>query len=438
MTRGDLLPNDDRMNQMRKSLEISAADKHKYTCSVTHLGNKWDTDLGSHSLWVLITHIEGETPFPAFSGIFMLDDIIVGYYNSETMIYVVRGNTTSEDDVVDPDHLDIISENVLVHIKTRSKYLRSDNHTESKFIFQIMSHCEQGDNEKPGQMITKTAFRGSAVDELRFFNGTFTYQSSSNYTAMEIKPYLELSMWHLKILYYPACIKMMKNYLTKRGTQVNRIVKPRVRLIQKTSSDYGGFCVSCLATGFYPRHINLTLFRDGQPVAEHEITGGDLLPSGDGTYQMRKSLEISAADKHKYTCSATHLSLDNKLDVTLEFDPGEPFILVIPSVLIILALVLLFGTGVGIYKCRKRQAGLDVYQTLVVCELLDLDKPGKMLIKDAVGGSTTDELFYFNNTFTYTVSANITQEVLKPHRKNSSWKLQRRLTQFACQLSGII
>ncbi len=75
--------------------------------------------------------------------------------------------------------------------------------------------------------------------------------------------------------------------------------------------------MSCLATGFYPRHINLTLFRDEQPVADHEITGGDLLPNGDGTYQMRKSLEISAADKHKYTCSVTHLSLDNKLVIDL-------------------------------------------------------------------------------------------------------------------------
>ncbi len=94
-------------------------------------------------------------------------------------------------------------------------------------------------------------------------------------------------------------------------------MKPRVRFIQKANADSGGFRVSCLATGFYPRHINLTLFRDEQPVADHEITGGDLLPNADGTYQMRKSLEISAADKHKYTCSVTHLSLDNKLDVTL-------------------------------------------------------------------------------------------------------------------------
>ncbi len=40
-----------------------------------------------------------------------------------------------------------------------------------------------------------------------------------------------------------------------------------------------------------------------------------------------------------------------------EFDPGEPFKSVIPSVLIVLALMLVFGTGVVIYKCRRRRGG---------------------------------------------------------------------------------
>lgn len=67
--------------------------------------------------------------------------------------------------------------------------------------------------------------------------------------------------------------------------------------------------------------------------------------------------------------------------------------------------------------CLIFLTGLNVYQTLVVCELLELDKAGKMIIKDAAGCYTTDKLCYFNNIFTYTVNvtANITQEVLKPH-----------------------
>lgn len=82
--------------------------------------------------------------------------------------------------------------------------------------------CEQLDNDKPGQMITKNAFRGSTVDELRFFDGKFTYQGSLNYTAQQIKPTLELSMWRHENIFYPACIKTLKNYLEKRGKQVNR------------------------------------------------------------------------------------------------------------------------------------------------------------------------------------------------------------------------
>ncbi|XP_050960233.1 IgG receptor FcRn large subunit p51-like [Labeo rohita] len=156
-------------------------------------------------------------------------------------------------------------------------------------------------------------------------------------------------------------METLKGYLKKRGNQVNRKVKPRVRFIQKANSDSGGFRVSCLATGFYPRHMNLTLFRDEQPVADHEITGGDLLPNGDGTYQMRKSLEISAADKHKYTCSATHLSLDNKLDVTLEY-PGETFESVTTSVLVVcvLGLVLLtLAAIIWIITWRRRRQSVS-------------------------------------------------------------------------------
>ncbi|XP_048015341.1 major histocompatibility complex class I-related gene protein-like isoform X1 [Megalobrama amblycephala] len=206
-------------------------------------------------------------------------------------------------------------------------------------------------------MITRDAFRGSTTDELLYVDKNFTYQGTLNISAQLLNFYLEISKTRHEILYQPYCIKTLKGYLEKRRNQVNRKVKPRVRLIQKANSDSGGFRVSCLATGFYPRHINLTLFRDGQPVSDHEITGGDLLPNGDGTYQMRKSLEISA-DKHKYTCSATHLSLDNKLDVTLEFDPDEPFKSVILPVLIVLALMLVFGAGAIIYKCRRRRAGV--------------------------------------------------------------------------------
>ncbi|XDV53200.1 hypothetical protein PO909_021766 [Leuciscus waleckii] len=68
---------------------------------------------------------------------------------------------------------------------------------------------------------------------------------------------------------------------------------------------------------------------------------------------------------------------------------------------------------------------LDVYQTLVVCEMLDLNNTGKMLTKDAARGCTTDEICYFNNKFTYKVILNISQDVLKPHLEEFKLKYMK-------------
>ncbi|KAL4593418.1 class I histocompatibility antigen, F10 alpha chain-like, partial [Arapaima gigas] len=70
----------------------------------------------------------------------------------------------------------------------------------------------------------------------------------------------------------------------------------RVRVTQRTEAHSGRTQVSCLATGFYPRRINVTLLRDGRPVPDQELTGGQALPNGDGTYQRRRSLSVKAED----------------------------------------------------------------------------------------------------------------------------------------------
>ncbi|XP_048015338.1 hereditary hemochromatosis protein homolog [Megalobrama amblycephala] len=305
---------------------------------------------GSHSLQLHATYMKGQSPFPEYSITFILDDIMIGYYDSETNLYILRGNTTEENDSFNENYHKDISVYMYNILDYRLK-LQFHNRTNNLEVHQTLVHCELLDNMKSGQITAKGATGGSTVVELHFLNKKKTF--SSTFNTERVKPFVKFLQDHYEQIYYSLCMKTLEANLKMRRNQVNRKVKPRVRLIMKANSDSGGFRVSCLATGFYPRHINLTLFRDGQPVSDHEITGGDLLPNGDGTYQMRKSLEISA-DKHKYTCSATHLSLDNKLDVDLEY-PGETFESVPSSVLVvwILGLVLLAAV-ICIIIWRKR------------------------------------------------------------------------------------
>uniref|UniRef100_A0A8C1JZS2 Major histocompatibility complex class I LJA n=1 Tax=Cyprinus carpio TaxID=7962 RepID=A0A8C1JZS2_CYPCA len=302
---------------------------------------------GSHSLSLLSTYIQEETQFPKFSCTTTLDDITVGYYNSE--IYIPKGNTTNEDDVIDSDYIKGISDYMYNSFLRRSALgLIHDNlcliFLTGLNVYQTLVVCELLELDMAGNMIIKDAAGGYTTDELCYFNNIFTYtvNVTANITQEVLKPHLEEFKQEFAKFFYPICITTLRNYLKKRGGQVNRRITPNIRLIQKANSDSGGSRVSCLASGFYPRHINLTL--DGQPVSDHEITGGDLLPNADGTYQMRKSLEISAADKHKYTCSVTHLSLDDKLDIDL----GETFVVVV------LALGLVFLTVVAIFISRRR------------------------------------------------------------------------------------
>uniref|UniRef100_A0A672L1I9 Ig-like domain-containing protein n=1 Tax=Sinocyclocheilus grahami TaxID=75366 RepID=A0A672L1I9_SINGR len=301
-----------------------------------------------HSLSLFSTYIQGETQFPKFSYITTLDDITVGYYNSET--YFPKGNTTNEDDVIDSDYIKGISDYMY------NSFVRRSSNTILSLIFltgldvyQTLVVCELLELDKPGKMLTKDAAGGCTTDELCYFNNHFTYTVTVNITQEVLKPHLEEFKQKYEKFYHKVCIDTLRNYLKKRENEINRKEKPRVRFIQKANSDSGGIRLSCLATGFYPRHINMTLFRDGQPVADHEITGGDLLPNADGTYQMRKSLEISAADKHKYTCSVTHLSLDNKLDVTLG--------VLLSGVAVLLLLCVILSIAICMTSRAERQRG---------------------------------------------------------------------------------
>ncbi|XP_036388769.1 major histocompatibility complex class I-related gene protein-like [Megalops cyprinoides] len=223
--------------------------------------------IGSHSLWVLATFIHGQTEFPEFSAVLMVDDVQLQYYDNRLHVY------------------------------------------------QKMAGCELNDG-KPSPAISWDAYDGTEVLKYNVLN----------YTYNPLWPELIWSKLKLETIrtiymdkYQPICIKRLRQHLKEEENILMRKECPRVRLIQKTDKDTGGVTLSCLATGFYPRHINLTMLRDGQPITEQELTVGEVLPNGDGTYQLRRSLSVSEEElreKHHYTCTVTHLSLGNKLDVS--------------------------------------------------------------------------------------------------------------------------
>ncbi|XP_050972281.1 T-cell surface glycoprotein CD1b3 isoform X1 [Labeo rohita] len=312
---------------------------------------------GSHSLVTLVTYIVGQTPFPEFSVVVMVDDLQIGYYDSITWKAVYRSH--SDPKYYDEEQSDagVVFRHMYNSVKDRAFYLKNlQNDTDGVYVLQRVNACELLSDDKPGLVHSLDAFGGQNVEE-------FIIDTQKNDFQMK-KPWMiswdQVKWYNVKYMYenvyHPICIKVLRRYLDIEKNNVMRKVKPRVRLMRKMLTDSQELQISCLATGFYPRHINLTLFRDDQPVDDDQITGGEILPNGDGTYQMRRSLMISKEElreQHKYNCTIKHLNLDNKLDITFdvaESDPGSSMQSVVVSVLVFMCLAGLIITALIILR----------------------------------------------------------------------------------------
>ncbi|KAG7458993.1 hypothetical protein MATL_G00226500 [Megalops atlanticus] len=308
---------------------------------------------GSHSLWCFITLTSGPMPFPEVVVVEMVDDFPVGYYdNTEKKVYAWKNWEREEDELRPAD----VSINIIDHVTSimlqRLQVLRKHyNHSEGVLTYQRLAGCEL-DADGTERFKSIDAYNGEVAFEFSSDSGgwySLIPEIEKNFTLIFSRNFMS------RTFYQPWCTSRLASHLQSLKNLLNRKVHPRVRVIHKQDRDTGWMEVTCLATGFYPRHINMTLQRNSQPVPDQELTRGETLPNGDGTYQLRRSLSVSAEElreRHLYTCTVTHSSVDNKLDVSWEFQPGHSNLALYGISFGVLTSIVLTILGLCIWKKR--------------------------------------------------------------------------------------
>uniref|UniRef100_A0A3B1JG36 Ig-like domain-containing protein n=1 Tax=Astyanax mexicanus TaxID=7994 RepID=A0A3B1JG36_ASTMX len=69
--------------------------------------------------------------------------------------------------------------------------------------------------------------------------------------------------------------------------------------------------LTCLITGFYPKDVKMSLRKFTTSFPDHLITSSGIRLNHNGTYQLRKSVEIQEDDSGDYSCYVSHKIQEN-------------------------------------------------------------------------------------------------------------------------------
>ncbi|XP_066524810.1 zinc-alpha-2-glycoprotein-like [Hoplias malabaricus] len=109
------------------------------------------------------------------------------------------------------------------------------------------------------------------------------------------------------------CVKWLGFY-SKCSTTYTSLTVPDVYVfVKKSQTESSRLTLTCLATGFYPKDLKMRLRRFTTSLPDHLLTSSGVRPNGDGTYQLRKSVDVQEEDAAGYDCYVEHSSLQKPI-----------------------------------------------------------------------------------------------------------------------------
>ncbi|KAK3526822.1 hypothetical protein QTP70_034612 [Hemibagrus guttatus] len=103
------------------------------------------------------------------------------------------------------------------------------------------------------------------------------------------------------------CVDWLNRFMDYGNEELRKQCPPEVHLLTKKSvTKSKQLILTCLATGFYPPDVEMQVKKSRASLPEHLVASSGVRPNGDGTYQLRKSVEILEDEKPLHDCYVTH------------------------------------------------------------------------------------------------------------------------------------
>uniref|UniRef100_A0A673MX17 H-2 class I histocompatibility antigen, alpha chain-like n=1 Tax=Sinocyclocheilus rhinocerous TaxID=307959 RepID=A0A673MX17_9TELE len=325
-------PNGDGSFQMSARVEIDRNHKGSYDCLVNHSSltepvlAKWgkaclklDTNLSLHVFYTVcssekhylhfkFTALSQANTLPEFSAEAVADGRQIVYYNNKEKSWVRESLTEddSEAPVNPPDSRGwfIYQLNTLVYCHECCSVIVELH------VLQKITGCEL--EKLPDGPVNLTVFDEYGFDGEDFiaFNSDALQWIDKNPKAKETKMKWDQQTERNELLqhYLQTSVTLCEHEISSGGSP------PEVHVFaRKAPDDHSKLVLICLATGFYPRDIEMNIRLDRNIIKDQTSSG--IRPNADGTFQLRSSVEIDRNHEGSYDCFVIHSSLTEPASV---------------------------------------------------------------------------------------------------------------------------
>ncbi|XP_058609039.1 H-2 class I histocompatibility antigen, K-B alpha chain-like isoform X2 [Onychostoma macrolepis] len=300
-----------------------------------------------HFLHYTFTVMTKEDPFPVFSAVVVSDDIQIKHYSNEERLWI-RSSLPIDKWINAPPEPPESRDWFLHQLNTLSN--RTDSQCSELHVLQRIIGCEL--EKRPDGSVNLRAFDEYGFDGEEFiaFNSDTLQWIDKNPKAKETK-----IKWNRQT----ERNQLIKKYLKTCTDWIStfhscKMSSPNIRVFAKDApDDQHKQVLTCVATGFYPRDIEMNI-RLNQTILKDQIYT-EIRPNDDGTFQMRTSVETDRNHKGYYDCLVNHSSLTKP--VLAKWD-GAYFDTETESqwpVIVGVAAVVVAGLGLLCWFCLKFQ-----------------------------------------------------------------------------------
>uniref|UniRef100_A0A8C4X550 Ig-like domain-containing protein n=1 Tax=Erpetoichthys calabaricus TaxID=27687 RepID=A0A8C4X550_ERPCA len=276
----------------------------------------------SHTLEFIFTAISSSEDLPEFMSAVILDGQQISYYDSkrECCLWFMEDWLGHSLSIIQ----DIYTQkNVLKSFVTTANFSNSYSYLihklqESIHVLQRSLGCDVENGVlKQGFLLygyNGEDLIGFSKDRLQWFPAipeAYFLKSEWDKDRMSNKDY--------KDFLDSKCVEILKKHVENKKIQ---------EVFSRKTEDGQRVRLTCLATGFNHQNIKSSWYRNGA-LLWNKSQSAKILPNGDGTFQIRDTLEIDHADNNNYSCEVERSTVEfgKKFKLKLIFVKGWKVVL---------------------------------------------------------------------------------------------------------------